>query len=152
MLPKKDETSVELTTPDFKKKLASLYSYLVAHLQLRETPKLKLVTNKKNSDDILGYTGYYDNKKKQIVAYTTDRHPKDILRTVAHEIIHHWQNEHGCLNSQSNSNDPQYAQHDPNMRKMEMQAYLLGNILFRDWSDIYKYGNNTYSTGSSNTR
>ena len=30
---------------------------------------------------------------------------------------------------------PGYAQKDPNLRKMEAEAYLLGNMLFRDWED-----------------
>ena len=34
--------------------------------------------------------------------------------------------------------DPQYAQNDPWLRQMEKQAYLLGNILFRDWEDQKK--------------
>ena len=36
------------------------------------------------------------------------------------------------------STSPTYAQDDPHMRKMEMEAYLKGNLLFRDWEDWYK--------------
>ena len=140
-----------LTSPEFKEKLGSLVRYLQTHLGIQKLPRLKLSNNQENADDILGYTGHYDNNTQQIVAYITDRHPKDILRTIAHEIIHHWQNEHGQL--YSHKNDPQYAQHDPHMRKMEEQAYLLGNILFRDFCDTYKYGNKDIHTQSEpNTR
>ena len=140
------EKGKSLTSPEFKEKLGSLTSYLVKNLGIKRLPTLKLANSKKNADDILGYTGHYDNNTNQIVAYITDRHPKDILRTISHELIHCWQNEHGCLHSNTN-NDPQYAQHDSQLRKMEEQAYLLGNILFRDWSDFYKHG----STNSKKT-
>ena len=44
--------------------------------------------------------------------------------------------ERGDLDGGSNS--PTYAQDDPHMRKMEMEAYLKGNLLFRDWEDKVK--------------
>jgi hypothetical protein len=58
------------------------------------------------------------------------------------------QNEHGTLHSHAN-NDPQYAQHDSHLRNMEKQAYLLGNILFRDFSDAYKHGNENVPSKSN---
>jgi Zn-dependent peptidase ImmA (M78 family) len=145
--------SEELLTSDFTEKLSSLLAYLVKYLQLRTFPSsIRFVDNKKNADDILGFTGHYDNNTRQIVVYITDRHPKDILRTVSHEIIHLWQHEHGKLQNHS-TGDPQYAQHDPQLRKMEMQAYLLGNILFRDFSDMYKHGNkDIHNQGNTDTR
>ena len=72
-----------------------------------------------------------------IVLYITNRHPKDICRSFAHELIHHHQNERGDLDM-GNATSPTYAQDDPHMRKMEMEAYLKGNMLFRDWEDGYK--------------
>ena len=36
------------------------------------------------------------------------------------------------------ASSPTYAQDDPHMRKMEMEAYLKGNLLFRDWEDWFK--------------
>src|ERR1039458_1612763 len=138
----------ELLTPDFTEKLSSMVAYFVKHLPLKTFPSaIKFVENKKNADDILGFTGHYDNDTRQIVVYITDRHPKDVLRTLAHELIHCWQHEHGKLHNHS-TGDPQYAQHDPQLRKMEKQAYLLGNILFRDWSDVYKHGNEDIHTQS----
>jgi hypothetical protein len=35
--------------------------------------------------------------------------------------------------------DPQYAQNDSHMRKMEAEAYLKGNFLLRDFEDNFKY-------------
>ena len=36
------------------------------------------------------------------------------------------------------ASSPTYAQDDKHMRKMEMEAYLKGNLLFRDWEDWVK--------------
>ena len=74
------------------------------------------------------------------VLFITDRHPKDICRSFAHELVHHHQNERGDLNM-GDASQATYAQDDPHMRKMEMEAYLKGNMLFRDWEDKVKNKN-----------
>lgn len=123
----------------FKTHLVQLFAYLQKELQLKTVPDVKLVSDDKNADKVLGKTAYYDPNKKLIVLYVTNRHQKDILRSFAHEVIHHWQHENGKLSDKkSSTKDPQYAQKDPWMRQMEKQAYLLGNILFRDWEDQKK--------------
>ena len=38
-----------------------------------------------------------------------------------------------------NMSSPTYAQDDDHMRKMEMEAYLKGNLLLRDFEDNFKY-------------
>jgi hypothetical protein len=136
--------SKTLTTPEFKKKMGSLFAYLTTHLQLRERPLVKLVNSKKNSDNDFGLTGHYDHEKKLITIYITDRHDTDILRTFAHEVIHHWQNERGTLHpkdsTSDNSTKAHYAQENPWLRRREMEAFLLGNLLFRDWQDEQRNG------------
>jgi hypothetical protein len=56
---------------------------------------------------------------------------------LAHEIVHHVQNERGDLFSQETLG-PGYAQKNSHMRNMEKEAYTRGNIVFRDWEDNYK--------------
>ena len=126
---------------EFQSNLAKLYASLKNELQIKQSPKVTLVSDQKNADKILGKTGYYDPAKKSIHLFITDRHPKDVLRSFAHEVIHHWQHENEQLQTSSKGKkgeDPQYAQHDPWLRQMEKQAYLLGNIMFRDWEDKKK--------------
>jgi hypothetical protein len=145
----------------FKSHLAQLFSYLKEELQLKSVPKVKLLSDDKNAAKVLGKTAYYDPTTRTVCLYTTNRHQKDVLRSFAHEIIHHWQHENEKLQTTSSSggtktgkneelhgsrpfrrgmekDDPQYAQNDPWLRQMEKQAYLLGNILFRDWEDQKK--------------
>lgn len=128
---------------EFLSNLAKLYSHLRKELSLKATPKVVLDSNQINANKILGKTGYYDPIKSVIHLFITDRHPKDILRSFSHEVIHHWQHEHKQLEKgkKGEEHDPQYAQNDPWMRQMEKQAYLLGNIIFRDWEDSKKSKN-----------
>jgi hypothetical protein len=137
-----------LTSPEFKQKLVSLYTYLVSHLGIQKSPTLKLINSRENSKKPFGFTGHYDQEKHQIVLYITERHDTDILRSFAHEIIHHWQNERGTLHQanptqasgRGENNHTHYAQEDQLLRRREMEAYLFGNILFRDWQDEQRMG------------
>lgn len=146
-MPEQGQSKV-LTTPEFKKMLGSLTTYLVTRLGLQQLPTLKLVNSRANSDDPFGKTGFYDHENKQITIYLTDRHDTDILRTFSHEMVHHWQNLRGTLHpedTQSNGNNdndtkPHYAQNNPWLRKREMEAYLFGCLLFRDWQDEQRMG------------
>ena len=127
--------------PELKKRLAGLYSYMAKKLGIKGAPKIYLTHSSGNSKKPFGLTGYYNPDSKQIKVYTTNRHPTDILRSFAHELIHHWQHEKGTLELKNkNEGHEHYAQKDPNLRKREMEAYLLGNIMFRDWQDEQRYG------------
>lgn len=143
------ERGKTLTSPEFKQKLGSLTAYLVAHLQLKTLPSaVKLVHSEKNADNSFGLTGHYDHETKKITLYITGRHETDILRTFSHEMIHHWQNERGVLHPEDNGvkmptdneTRPHYAQNNMWLRKREMEAYLFGCILFRDWQDEQRMG------------
>lgn len=126
---------------EFKLHLAELFKHLQKELQLKTIPKIYLMSDQKNANKILGKTGYYDPHTRTVHIFITDRHPKDCLRTFSHECVHHWQHENEKLETsrtKKEESDPQYAQHNPWLRQMEKQAYLLGNILFRDWEDIKK--------------
>ena len=90
-----------------------------------------------NAKDSLGKTAYYDPAEKLIVLYVTNRHPKDVLRSFSHELVHHAQNCRGDLDDLST--DGNYAGSGKG-REMEGEAYLLGNgFLVRDWEDSIKY-------------
>lgn len=134
-----------LVNSQFKQKLASLYVYLAKHLGIKQSPTLKLINNQENSKNPFGFTGHYNPENSQIVLYITGRHDTDILRSFAHEIIHHWQNERGTLHQTNQTNNvsgehTHYAQEDQWLRRREMEAYLFGNILFRDWQDEQRMG------------
>ena len=100
-------------------------------------PRLFLRSDKQNAVNPLGKTGFYDPQAESITLYTTGRHPKDIMRSLAHELMHHTQKCNGDFDNIQNMGEQGYAQNDPHMRNMEIQAYQ-ASIVFRDWEDSTK--------------
>ena len=122
---------------ELKEALIEIYKNLKERLGIEKDPKLILKNDEENSKNIFGRTAYYAPNSETVVVYVTNRHPKDICRSFAHELVHHHQNERGDLNL-GDASSPNYAQEDGHMRKMEMEAYLKGNMMFRDFEDNYK--------------
>ena len=122
---------------ELKEALKEIYKVAKEQYGFQNTPKLHLKQDEENAQDLFGKTAYYNPENQSIAIYITNRHPKDICRSFSHELVHHHQNERGDLDM-GNASSPTYAQDDPYMRKMEMEAYLKGNLLFRDWEDWYK--------------
>ena len=83
--------------PEFNQALGGIYRDAVKKFNIRTTPKLVLKKDEENASKTLGRTAYYDPNNLTVTLYTTGRHPKDILRSFAHELIHHVQNERGDL-------------------------------------------------------
>ena len=122
----------------FKEAFKALYEDAKEKFDIKKAPKLILRQDEKNADMLFGRTAFYQPDTQTIVVYITNRHPKDVLRSYCHELIHHVQNERGDLKMGDSSN-PKYAQDDDHLRKMEMEAYLKGNLLLRDFEDNFKY-------------
>jgi hypothetical protein len=99
---------------------------------------VELVSDLENAKNPLGKTAYYDPNNMKITLFVDKRHVKDILRSMAHELVHHTQNCRGEFSKEMNTG-PGYAQEDGHMRKMEAEAYLKGSgFLLRDWEDSLK--------------
>lgn len=64
---------------------------------LKIKPDYKIIlTNSRNSD--LKTHAYYNPNIKLIKIYIKDRHLADILRSIAHELVHHSQYYNGTIN------------------------------------------------------
>tara|TARA_Y100000310_G_C20672311_1_gene810972 strand:- start:2275 stop:2880 length:606 start_codon:yes stop_codon:yes gene_type:complete len=123
-----------------KELITQFYPYAKKQLGFDKDARVVLRKDIENAKNPLGMTGHYDPSNHTIVLYTANRHPKDILRSLAHELTHHTQNcrgefEGGIAGVQG------YAQNNPHLRNMELEAYL-GSVLVRDWEDTIK-GENT---------
>ena len=103
----------------------------------KHPPRLFLRSDAQNASDMLGRTAQYNPTENTVVIYVTDRHPKDILRSLTHELVHHTQNGRGDFKNGCGT-EPGYAQNDVHMREMEREAYESGNLCFRDWEDSIK--------------
>ena len=122
----------------YQKYFDSLLEYLEKELKLTKSVKINFLNDENNAGNVLGKTGSYINHKKEIVIYTTGRHIKDIMRSLSHELVHHRQNIRGEFENHEPTKHG-YAQSNKHLRNMEKEAYLKGNMLFRDWEDNYKY-------------
>jgi Zn-dependent peptidase ImmA (M78 family) len=106
-------------------------------MNIKPLPKVKFVEDDiENARNFFGKTAYYDPNQRVIVLYTMDRHPKDIMRSFAHEMIHHMQNCEDRLNGIFT----QDTNKDGNLPKIEGEAYLKGNLFFRNWTDTLAEG------------
>jgi len=83
---------------------------------------------------MLGRTAYYDPNTNCITLYTYSRHPKDVLRSYAHEMIHHMQNLEGRIQGIEGHN----INEDEYLKELEEEAYKLGNLGLRKWENRSK--------------
>jgi hypothetical protein len=115
---------------------------LIPHMQkqlgFNHPPTINFADDQGNAQDMFGKTAYYNPSTSEITVYITNRHPKDIMRSVAHEVIHHAQNQRGEFENSFNLGEEGYAQNNSHLRSMEEEAYLSGNMIFRDWEDQFK--------------
>ena len=114
--------------------ISKFLPFAAAQMGFEKPPKLFLKQDQENSENPLGRTAHYDPNSKEIVLYIEGRHDKDILRSFSHEMIHHMQNLEGRLGNIQTSN----TNEDDNLLELEKEAYLKGNITFRNWEDKIK--------------
>ena len=121
---------------DFKGALVSLTKYMIDKgMDIMPLPKLKIIDNDvKNAKNILGRTAYYNPEDCSITLFTFGRHPKDILRSYAHEMIHRIQDNEGRLGNVNTTNTNEGGDLD----QLEREAYEHGNMTFRNWEDGIK--------------
>jgi hypothetical protein len=121
---------------EFTQSLALLtISMMDNGLNIEPLPNVEFIhDDSENADKLLGKTAYYDPNTQTIVLYTYNRHPKDILRSYAHEMIHHMQNLEGRINNIQGDN----INEDEYLAELELEAYSKGNMLFRSWENNLK--------------
>ena len=120
----------------------NLLSSFIAKFDLKENPSVEFLEDIDNSKSALGRTAAYEPATQKIVVYVSGRHPKDILRSLSHELVHHMQNCRGDLEAHHGTTEEGYAQNNKHLREMEREAYEQGNMFFRDWEDNLKAGEN----------
>lgn len=120
---------------DFTPYMGSILEYMIDEgMKIEPLPSIKLKEDNVQAADFFGRTAYYDPSSKEIVLYTKGRHPKDVMRSFSHEMVHHMQNLEGKIQDIHTQN----TNEDGNLSKLEEEAYLLGNMLFRNWEDSIK--------------
>jgi hypothetical protein len=106
-------------------------------MNIKPLPKVKFIDNDtENAKDFFGKTAHYDPSNRVIVLYTMERHPKDVMRSFAHEMIHHEQNCNGKLQNITTQN----TNEEGDLPEIEREAYEKGNMTFRNWTDTLTEG------------
>lgn len=121
----------------FTQMIKELYEKSRSQLQFDQPITIRLIKDEENSLNPLGKTASYDPQNREINLYFVGRHPKDLMRSFSHELVHHAQNCRGDLSGNQQAGEG-YAQADPHLREMEREAFEVGNMIFRDWEDKMK--------------
>jgi hypothetical protein len=118
---------------DIKQKIKELTKHMLDKgMNIIPLPKVIFKhSDKENAKQFLGKTAYYNPETMEIVLYTEGRHPKDIVRSFSHEMIHHIQNLENRLGNIATTN----TQEDDNLNDIEAEANLKGTMTFRNWTD-----------------
>ena len=117
---------------ELKDYILSLTEYMLGTgMKITPLPEVVLKKDQSNASNFFGRTAYYNPEEKKITLFTLNRHPKDIVRSYSHEMIHHKQNIEGRLGKITTTD----TNKDQNLQEIEKEAYLEGNITFRNWED-----------------
>ena len=73
----------------------------ISHLKLKSIPKIDCVKNVKSKHDPPTFGVFHHDGKNLILLDIEERHPIDIIRTLAHELVHYKQNLEGRLSKTS---------------------------------------------------
>jgi len=134
----KENTSTDNNFFDYPSHIKGLTKHMLNNgLNINPLPKIKFIDDDhENAKNFFGKTAYYDPNKNLIVLYTLNRHPKDVMRSFAHEMIHHMQNCEGRLQNITTQN----TNEEGDLPEIEREAYEKGNMLFRGWTDTITEG------------
>ena len=112
-----------------KQNIQHFVEYATKRLKLKETPNVTLVGGKEYGN-IKSSLGGYNPDDKSIYVSTEGRLTADILRTVAHEMVHRKQDEMGYIKDS--------IQDGSDGSPIENQAHSIAGILMREYGRINK--------------
>lgn len=131
----KNPSSIDLSS--LGPHVQGMYDYFDQKIGFNRPPTMFFDSDPSNQSKVLGKTAYYDPQSLEIHIFTDGRHPKDMLRSIAHELIHHQQNEEGRLDVGGYHGEGYYLKNEK-MKKLEQEAMLMGNALMREYEDTLK--------------
>ena len=135
----KNPANIDLTT--LEPHVNGLYNHFAQKYGFKKPPVMVFDSDPSNKANVLGKTAYYDPSSLEIHVYTDGRHPKDMLRSIAHELIHHRQNLEGRLNVGGYQGEGYYLK-NKELKKLEQEAMKDGNETLREYEDGLKLERN----------
>ena len=118
---------------DYRQEIKDLTKHMIKKgMNILPLPKVVFKHgDQENAKKFLGKTAYYVPDSMTIVLYTEGRHPKDVVRSFSHEMVHHVQNLEDRLEGINTTNTLE----DDHLNNIEREAYSDGNMMFRNWTD-----------------
>jgi hypothetical protein len=123
---------------DLESHVHGMYDHFESKYGFKKAPTMVFDSDPGNQSKVLGKTAYYDPQSLEIHIFVDGRHPKDVLRSIAHELIHHRQNMEGRLDTDGYSGHGYYLEND-SLKEVEHEAMLDGNATMREYEDTVKY-------------
>ena len=122
-------TISETISESKEKSIKHFIEYATKRLKLKETPKVTILSGDEYSNEKSSLGGYNPGTKEIFVS-TDNRLTADILRTIAHEMVHRKQDELGLVKDEVKDG----ADGSP----IENQAHAVAGILMREYGRINK--------------
>jgi len=132
----KNPANYDLT--DLEPHVHGMYDHFASKYGFKKPPTMVFDSDPDNQSKVLGKTAYYDPQSLEIHVFIDGRHPKDVLRSIAHELIHHRQNLESRLDTDGYTGPGYYLENDV-LREVEHEAMLEGNATMREYEDTVKY-------------
>jgi Zn-dependent peptidase ImmA (M78 family) len=107
---------------DFMSVLEAFLPFVKDELELEQLPKIKL--QKEITDSSQPTFGYYNTDTKTVYLGLSNRHPLDIIRTLAHELVHYKQDTNNELTPGSGATGSPH----------ENEAHHVAGALMRDFN------------------
>ena len=118
--------------------IEEIVKFLRTKMDIDPLPKIRLDQTPNPEDELFIKTGYYEPVNNELVLFIDNRHIKDILRTFCHEMVHRNQNladPEGFQNAASSLP----LEEDNDLKHIESEAFLYGNLLFRQFTEKYTH-------------
>ena len=135
----KNPANIDLS--DLGPHVNGMYDHFEQKYGFKKPPVMVFDSDPSNQSKVLGKTAYYDPSTLEIHVYTDGRHPKDMLRSIAHELIHHRQNLEGRLDVGGYQGEGYYLKNEK-LKKLEQEAMKEGNETLREYEDNLKLKRN----------
>jgi hypothetical protein len=117
----------ESTEPDIIRALRDFLPIAVKELKLKRLPKIKFLSKLDNEDQPTFGTFSHDGANAMIQLNIMNRHPVDVLRTLAHELVHYKQFVHKQLGPKSGDTGS----------SSENEAHVIAGIIMRHFDKKY---------------
>lgn len=130
----------ETDVAELVNEINKFYPYAKEYLGFDRPVELTLISDPDNAKDTFGKTAYYSPANEQMTIFVDGRHPKDIIRSFSHELVHHAQNCRGEFDRDFNVGE-NYIETDDHLKEMEREAYDKGNMCLRTYESYLKKEN-----------